>query len=73
MFFRAILKMRNVAAFKIQRRRLQYKKEVQKYAEIEQKVDQMKFRNSVKIIQKWIKGTLKLIRAKRSKVNPAVE
>ena len=33
----------------------------------------MKFRNSVKIIQKWIKGTMKLIRAKRSKVNPAVE
>jgi hypothetical protein len=33
----------------------------------------MKFRNSVKIIQKWIKGTLKLIKAKRSKVNPAVE
>lgn len=33
----------------------------------------MKFRNSVKIIQKWIRGTLKLIKAKRSKVNPAVE
>ena len=49
------------------------KKEVQKYAEIEQKVDQMLFRNSVKIVQKWIKGKLKLIRAKRSKVNPAVE
>jgi len=27
----------------------------------------------LKIIQKWIRGKLKLIRAKRSKVNPAVE
>ena len=27
----------------------------------------------MKIIQMWIRGKLKLIRAKRSKVNPAVE
>ena len=40
---------------------------------MEQKIDQLQYRCQLKKIQKWIRGTLKLIKSKRSKVNPAVE
>jgi len=41
--------------------------------ELEQKVDQLQYMSSLRIIQVYIKGKLKLIRSKKSKVNPAVE
>jgi hypothetical protein len=36
-------------------------------------VDQVKFKSSVKIIQRWYRGMVKIMKAKRSTVNPAVE
>lgn len=36
-------------------------------------MDQIHFRSAVNKIQKWLKGRMKLIKSKRSKVNPAVE
>lgn len=72
-FCRAILKMRSEAAVKIQVNLRKQRRLKAKFAELEQKVDQLQYINSIKIIQNWVRGKLKLIRAKRSKVNPAVE
>jgi hypothetical protein len=72
-FFRSILKMRNDAAKKIQFTLRQQRQLKGEYAELEQKVDQLQYINSLKIIQVWIRGKLKMIKAKKSKVNPAVE
>lgn len=70
---KAVIKMKNDAALKIQRTRRRLRSQKSMNAELEQKIDQLNYQNSLKIIQGWIRGKLKLIRAKRSKVNPAVE
>lgn len=72
-FWRAIRRMRNEAAYKIQRTRKLLKIERNKLLEMEQKIDQLQYRCQIKKIQHWTKGTLKLVKSKRSKVNPAVE
>lgn len=72
-FCRSILKMKNDAAMKIQKTRRLLRSQRYMNAELEQKVDQLQYYNSVRIIQTWFKGKIKLIKAKRSKVNPAVE
>ena len=41
--------------------------------EVEQKVDQIMYKTSLTKIQRWVRGKLKLIKSKRSTVNPAVE
>lgn len=65
--------MRTEAALKIQRTRRFFKIQRNKHLEMEQKIDQLQYRCQIKKIQNWTKGTLKLIKSKRSKVNPAVE
>ena len=42
-------------------------------AELEQKVDQLQYLSSLRILQTFFRGKLKLMKSKRSKVNPAVE
>lgn len=37
------------------------------------KVEKRRVVNSVRTIQTWVRGHFKIVRAKRSKVNPAVE
>jgi len=39
----------------------------------EMMVDQLQYRNALRTIQRWARGKLKLIKSKRSSVNPAVE
>ena len=72
-FGRAVVKMRNDAALRIQRTRRHQKALKNCNLELEQKVDQLQYMSSLRIIQVYIKGKLKLIRSKKSKVNPAVE
>lgn len=72
-FWRAVKRLRNEAAVKIQRTRRMLKKHRNAMLEMEQKMDQLQYRCQLKKIQKWARGTMKLIKSKRSKVNPAVE
>lgn len=65
--------MKNDAAGKIQRYRRRQKQEKHMNQELEQKVDQFQYLSSLRILQTFFRGKLKLIKAKKSKVNPAVE
>jgi hypothetical protein len=43
------------------------------HEELMVKVEKRRVVNSVRTIQTWVRGHFKIVRAKRSKVNPAVE
>ena len=72
-FSRSVLKLKNDSARRIQLRLRRLKKERESNCEIEQRVDQLQYQSSVKIIQGWMRGKLKLMKSRKSKVNPAVE
>lgn len=72
-FWRAVSKMRHDAAVRIQRVRRTIQERWHRALEVQQRVDQLQFRTMVRKIQKWFRGRMKLVRSRRSKVNPAVE
>lgn len=65
--------MRSEAAIRIQIKMKQIKRQKITDLETNMIVDQVKFKSSVKIIQRWYRAISKTIKAKRSTVNPAVE
>lgn len=72
-FVRAILKMRSDAATRIKRKIKFAQDQRELYLNKNQILDQLRYKSCIRIIQRWFRGKMKTIKAKRSTVNPAVE
>lgn len=65
--------MRNDAATRIKRKIKFMREQRELMLNKNQILDQLRFKSCIRIIQRWFRGIMKTIKAKRSTVNPAVE